>query len=208
MRLVFAAAALVAALAGAQAAESFDYYVLTLSWSPGFCETGGAAKQPSQCAPGAGAGFVVHGLWPNSAAGPNPEDCGGADISAVALRLSDGVYPDEGLARYEYRKHGTCSGLDPQAYFAAVKTLRDGIVVPEMLEAPREMLKASPAALTQAFIAANANLAADDMAISCRDGELVDVRICVAKSLTAFAQCPKVAGHACHAASITIAPLR
>ncbi len=208
MRLVFAAAALVAALAGAQAAESFDYYVLTLSWSPGFCETGGAAKQPTQCARGAGAGFVVHGLWPNSATGPNPEDCGDAYVPAAALRLSDGVYPDEGLARYEYRKHGTCSGLDPQAYFAAVKTLHDGIVVPETLKAPRETLRVSPEALTQAFIAANANLAAEDMAIGCRDGELVDVRICVAKSLTAFAQCPKVAGHTCHAASITVAPLR
>ena len=208
MRLVFAAAALVAALAGAQAAESFDYYVLTLSWSPGFCDTGGADKQPGQCARGAGAGFVVHGLWPNSAFGPNPEDCGGADVPAAALRLADGVYPDEGLARYEYRKHGTCSGLDPQAYFSAVKTLRDAIVVPETLKAPRQTLKTSPDALTQAFIAANANLAADNMAITCRDGELVDVRICVAKSLTAFAQCPKVSGHTCHAASIAVAPLR
>ena len=139
---------------------------------------------------------------------PNPEDCGDAYVPAAALRLSDGVYPDEGLARYEYRKHGTCSGLDPQAYFAAVKTLRDAIVVPETLKAPRETLKTSPDALTQAFIAANANLTADNMAISCRDGELVDVRICVAKSLTAFAQCPKVAGHTCHAASIAVAPLR
>jgi ribonuclease T2 len=208
MRLVFAAAALVAALGGARAAESFDYYVFTLSWSPGFCAAGGADKQPSQCARGAGAGFVVHGLWPNSAYGPDPVDCGDAYVPAAALRLYDGVYPDEGLARYEYRKHGTCSGLDPQAYFAAVKTLRDGIVVPETLKAPRETLKVSPDALTQAFIAANANLKADNMAITCRDGELIDVRICVAKSLTAFAQCPKVAGHTCHAASITVAPLR
>jgi ribonuclease T2 len=208
MRLVLAAAAFVAALAGARAADSFDYYVFTLSWSPGFCDTGGAAKQPSQCARGAGAGFVVHGLWPNSAFGPNPEDCGDASVPAAALRLSDGVYPDEGLARYEYGKHGTCSGLDPQAYFAAVKTLRDAIVLPETLKAPRQTLRTSPDALTQAFIAANANLTADNMAISCRDGELVDVRICVAKNLTAFAQCPKVAGHTCHAASIVVAPPR
>jgi ribonuclease I len=89
-----------------------------------------------------------------------------------------------------------------------VKARRDGVVVPETLRAPHEALKTSPDALTQAFIAANANLAADNMAISCYDGELVDVRICVAKSLTAFARCPKVAGHTCHAASITIAPLR
>jgi len=206
MRFVIAAAALVAALAGAQAATSFDYYVFTLSWSPGFCDTGGADKQPSQCARGAGAGFVVHGLWPNRATGPNPEDCGDAEIPAAALRLADGVYPDEGLARYEYRKHGSCSGLDPQAYFNAVKTLRDAIVVPETLRAPRQTQRVSPDALTQAFIAANPNLAAADMAISCRDGELVDVRICVAKSLTAFAPCPKVAGHTCHAASIIVAP--
>jgi len=201
MRLVLAAAALVAA----QAAQSFDYYVLTLSWSPAFCDTGGAGKQLSQCARGAGAGFIVHGLWPNSAYGPNPEDCGDADVPAAALRLADGVYPDVGLARYEYRKHGTCSGLDPQAYFAAVKTLRDAIVVPAALKAPHETQTLSPDALTQAFIAANANLKADNMAISCRDGELVDVRICVAKSLTAFAQCPKVSGHTCHAASIVVA---
>jgi ribonuclease T2 len=208
MRFVLAAIALAAALAGAEAAENFDYYVFTLSWSPGFCDTGGADKQPAECARGAGAGFVVHGLWPDSAAGPNPEDCGGADVPQAALRLADGVYPDEGLARYEYRKHGTCSGLDPEAYFAAVKTLRDAIVVPETLRAPREAAKVSPDALTQTFVAANANLKADNMAISCRDGELVDVRICVAKSLTAFAHCPKVAGHTCHAKSITIAPLR
>ena len=209
MRLVLTAAALAAAICGARAADSFDYYVFTLSWSPGFCDAGGAAKQPSQCARGAGEGFVVHGLWPNRAYGANPEDCGGGGyVSGAALKLTDGVYPDEGLARYEYRKHGTCSGLDPQAYFSAVKTLRDAIVVPETLKAPSELLKVSPAALTQAFIAANANLTADNMAISCRDGELVDVRICVAKNLTAFAQCPKVAGHTCHAASIAVAPPR
>jgi len=208
MRLLLAAAALVAAISGARAADSFDYYVFTLSWSPGFCETGGAAKQPAQCAPGAGEGFVVHGLWPDSAYGPNPEDCGGGYVSGAALELTKGVYPDEGLARYEYRKHGSCSGLDPQAYFAAVKTLRDAIFVPDLLKAPHDAVKTSPAALTEAFVAANPNLKADNMAVTCRDGELIDVRICVAKGLTVFAQCPKVSGHTCHAASITVAPLR
>ena len=208
MRLLLAAAALVAAISGARAADSFDYYVFTLSWSPGFCETGGAAKQPAQCAPGAGEGFVVHGLWPDSAYGPNPEDCGGGYVSGAALELTKGVYPDEGLARYEYRKHGSCSGLDPQAYFAAVKTLRDAIFVPDLLKTPHDAVKTSPAALTEAFVAANPNLKADNMAVTCRDGELIDVRICVAKGLTAFAQCPKVLGHTCHAASITVAPLR
>ena len=208
MRQIVAAAALVAALCGAGAAQAFDYYVLALSWTPGFCDSGGADKQPHECAPGSGTGFVVHGLWPNNASEANPEDCGGGYVPAAALRLTDGVYPDQGLARYEYRKHGSCSGLDPQAYFAAVKTLRDAIFIPDLLKSPHGRQQLSPAALTQAFIAANANLAADDMAITCRNGELIDVRLCVAKSLTAFAQCPKVAGHTCHAASIAVAPPR
>ena len=157
MRRLIAFAALCCAIAvslcagapaGAETAGDFDYYVFTLSWSPGFCDTGGADKQPGQCARGAGDGFVVHGLWPNRADGPNPEDCAAdASVTAAALRLTDGVYPDEGLARYEYRKHGTCSGLDAQAYFAAVKSLRDAIFIPDFLNAPHEALRLAPGEL-------------------------------------------------------------
>ena len=193
----------------AQETGNFDFYVFTLSWSPGFCDTGGADKSPGQCASGAGTGFVVHGLWPDSSFGPNPQNCQyGVSIPGGALRLTDGVYPDEGLARYEYLKHGTCSGLDPQAYFGAVKELRDGIVVPDMLKAPRQRLTLAPNDLEQAFIAVNANLRADNMAITCENGELVDVRICVSKDLSAFANCPKVSGHTCHASSLAVAPIR
>ena len=215
MRLRTIVAALVAALgiapsAGlAQGAGDFDFYVFALSWSPGFCDSGGAAKAPGQCATGAGMGFVVHGLWPDNSFRANPQDCQrGVAIPLDALRLTDGVYPDEGLARYEYIKHGTCSGLDPQAYFAAVRALRDEIVIPDVVKAPHERLTLSPDDLTQAFVAANANLRADNMAIACRNGELIEVRICVSKDLSGFANCPKVSGHTCHASSIAVAPVR
>jgi len=198
-----------AAEQGRDAPGDFDYYVLALSWSPGFCDAGGADKSPRQCATGAGNGFVVHGLWPNRSFSRNPEDCAaGAAISAEALRLTDGVYPDEGLARYEYRRHGACTGLDPAAYFAAAKALRDQIVVPAALKAPHEMLTLAPDEIERAFLAANPTLRAEDMAIACRDGELIEARFCVSKDLHAFVNCPKVAGHTCHAASIAVAPLR
>ena len=35
------------------AAGAFDFYVLALSWSPGFCEAGGSAKGRDQCGPDA-----------------------------------------------------------------------------------------------------------------------------------------------------------
>ncbi|MFZ2106714.1 MAG: ribonuclease T, partial [Roseiarcus sp.] len=147
------------------ASGDFDFYVLTLSWSPGFCDTGGAAKSPDQCAAGSGEGFVVHGLWPDNLNRPYPEDCGEAGhISSAALAETRGVYPDEGLARYEYVKHGVCTGLSPENYFAAVKYARDQFVVPDALKAPHEKISTSPDRIESDFIAANPNLTADNMA--------------------------------------------
>ena len=46
------------------AAGDFDFYVLALSWSPGFCSVGGGDdKGREQCRSGSKLGFVVHGLW-------------------------------------------------------------------------------------------------------------------------------------------------
>ncbi|CAB3778800.1 Ribonuclease [Paraburkholderia ultramafica] len=40
----------------------FDYYVLSLSWSPDYCS--GNAQDTQQCGPTKRFGFVPHGLWP------------------------------------------------------------------------------------------------------------------------------------------------
>ena len=213
------AAALWAAAAQGAAAQSsappkaapgaFDFYVFTLSWSPGFCDTGGSAKAPDQCAIGANKGFVVHGLWPDNRYADDPADCGFADVPSGALQATVGTYPNPGLARYEYQKHGTCTGLDPAAYFSSVKYLRGEIVTPEALKAPKDALRMSPDDIERAFMAANVNLHADNIAVTCSHGELIDVRLCVAKSLKAYEVCPpKVLGHSCRSAQITIAPLR
>jgi ribonuclease T2 len=191
------------------ATQDFDFYVLTLSWSPGFCDTGGAAKSKDQCAVGSGEGFVVHGLWPDNANKADPADCGSAgDIPNDVLQQTVGVYPAPGLARYEYVKHGTCTGLSPENYFAAVKYARNQIAIPDFLQAPHDTLTKSPGDIASAFMAANPNLTADNMAITCSHGELVDVRICLSKDLRAFANCRKVSGHTCYARSIAVAPLR
>ena len=50
----------------------FDYYLLSLSWSPTYCET--HAGDASQCSQ-KHFGFVLHGLWPQYAAGGYPQDC-------------------------------------------------------------------------------------------------------------------------------------
>jgi len=212
-RLAAALALLAAALAAAPEASAqpaaFDYYVLALSWSPGFCDLGGERKSLRQCAPGAGYGFVVHGLWPDRAFGPDPEDCdSGADVSRADLAAVSGLYPSDGLAAYEWRKHGTCSGLDPSGYFAAVRAARDGLAIPTQLQGVRAWTRMDPEDIRQAFIAANANMRPDNIAVTCAKGQLVDVRVCLSKTLRAFATCPQVARNSCRRDSILVAPLR
>ena len=191
------------------ATAPFDFYVMTLSWSPGFCDLGGEERSPQQCAAGSGDGFVVHGLWPDNRMSADPEDCGlNPDPSAEDLEAAKGLYPTDGLALHEYHKHGACTGLGAADYFASVRFVRDQLSTPAMFKSPRERQRFSPRDIEQAFIAANANLRSENMAVTCSHGELVDVRFCLSKDLKAFSTCPKVSGHTCQRSSIAVAPVR
>ncbi len=64
----------------------------------------------------------IHGLWPEKrAAGKYPRDCRGPaldledDLERDLARLMPGM--EDGLHEHEWRKHGTCSGLDDDEYF-------------------------------------------------------------------------------------------
>ncbi len=188
----------------------FDYYVLALSWSPGFCDTGGASRSPEQCDSGSNAAFVTHGLWPNDAGGRDP--CGDtlqADyVPSAALSVGERVYPTRGLAIHEWRTHGVCTGLDAQHYFRAVQFARDELTIPETLRHPTARFETTPAALFKAFADVNANLTADSMAVTCERGELIDVRFCLTRDLRAFAICPDVVRRSCRGGSLVVSPLR
>ena len=92
---------------------NFDFYVLSLSWSPSFCGSEAGRRSREQCAPGANNAFVVHGLWPQFERG-FPSYCDERNPPRSALDNARGVFPEEGLARYQWRKHGSCSGLAPR----------------------------------------------------------------------------------------------
>jgi ribonuclease T2 len=194
---------------GASVPGNFDFYVLSLSWSPGFCQTGGADKHRSQCNAGSNLGFVVHGLWPQYETG-FPSDCGpaGRSPSRIALEGAKGVYPDVNLARYEWRRHGTCSGKSPTDYFADVRRARDAIEIPPPFRAASDKQTWSPIDIERAFIAANPKLRRDMMAIACRSGVLEDVRICFSKDLREFHACPEVSRGSCRTRELRVpAPL-
>jgi ribonuclease T2 len=194
---------------GASRPGDFDFYVLSLSWSSGFCATGGAAKARTQCAPGSNLGFVVHGLWPQYDTG-FPQDCGpaGRFPSRIALDSVKGLYPDEGLARYEWRKHGTCSGKSPTDYFADVRRARDAVVVPQPFLQANGDQSWAPIDILRAFEAANPRLRPGMSAIVCAGGVLEEVRLCLSKDLRDFQPCPEVVRRTCRARELRVpAPL-
>jgi len=194
---------------GASVPGQFDFYVLSLSWSPGFCETTGGEKHRSQCDSGSGLGFVVHGLWPQYESG-FPSDCGpaGRFPSRIALEAAKGVYPDVNLARYEWRKHGTCSGKSPTDYFADVRRARDAVDIPQPFRGASDRQTWTPIDIERAFIASNPKLRPDMMGIACRSGVLEEVRICFSRDLRDFHSCPEVSRGSCRTRELRVpAPL-
>jgi ribonuclease T2 len=184
----------------------FDFYVLALSWSPGFCELDGERERNrEQCADGAGLRFVVHGLWPQNERG-FPSECGpaGRTPSRIALDNAKGLFPSEGLARHQWRKHGTCSGSSPSDYFSDVRRAREKIVVPPQLAKAESDQSWTAIDLERAFVAANPGLRSDMMSVACRREVLQEVRICFTKDLRNFRTCQEVDRSGCRAREITV----
>ncbi len=191
---------------GASRPGDFDFYVLSLSWSPGFCATGGRAR--SQCASGANLGFVVHGLWPQYEHG-FPSDCAaGAYPSRIAVQSAQGLYPDDGLARHEWRRHGTCSGKSPTDYYADVRRAHDAVSIPSPFQSAQQQQTWTPVDIERAFVAANPGLKPGMLAVACRSGVLEEVRICFSKDLRAFQACPEVAHSDCRGPALSVPPVR
>jgi ribonuclease T2 len=189
---------------GGAPSGDFDFYVLALSWSPAFCATGGSERSPAQCAPGANPGFVTHGLWPQYQSG-YPSRCGGDGFLPYSVLSSLGdLYPDQGLARHEWRQHGLCSGKSPSGYFADVRAARDAIAIPQAFKGPREDRQVSPLDVQRAFIDANPRLRPGMMAVVCRRGTFQEARFCLSRDLRAFVACPEVVRQGCRSQSIVM----
>jgi ribonuclease T2 len=192
------------------AAGDFDFYVLALSWSPTWCaEQGNDFDGVLQCSTARPYAFVVHGLWPQNERGW-PEFCDspfGARIDrSIADRLLD-IMPSRDLVFHQWRKHGSCSGLSPDDFFALVRKAHDIVVVPEAYRAMDQFENVSPRDVERVFIAANPGLQSNAIAVTCSSRYLREVRICLDTSLT-FRACPEVDAKACNSAKTIMPPVR
>lgn len=158
--------------------QDFDYYVVSLSWSPQYCATDGS-DDTQQCSLGRKLGFVLHGLWPQYERG-YPSYCSEESFPSSLKQDFPALYPSNALYTHEWEKHGTCSGLTPSEYLAASKQLRDSVVIPEAYRSPAEPFRVTVEALQDDFLSANPNLSANGMAVLCSDSGrfLSELRVC------------------------------
>lgn len=170
------AAGLVCFAAAPGRAQDFDYYLLALTWTPGWCaeerEGGG------QCAPGRGLGFTLHGLWPQFEEGW-PEDCPATveDASRRQTAAMADIMGSAGLAWFEWKKHGRCTGLEAGDYFARARRVYEALSLPE----PSGRVTAE--ALETEFLAANPALFPEGVIVTCRGDRLAEIRLCLTPDL-------------------------
>jgi ribonuclease T2 len=188
--------------------KGFDFYVLALSWSPSYCEAEGQEANRQQCSASRPYAFVVHGLWPQFERG-FPESCrtDEPDVSNATLRTLYDIMPAAGLIRHQWRKHGSCSGLGQDDYFAVLRAARESVSIPpefRRLDAYRTL---DPDDAEAAFLKANPSLPKNAVAVTCDRRYLREVRICMTKNLE-FRSCPEIDRRDCRLSKVVMPPVR
>jgi len=205
--LVALVVALLLGLAGrVQGTEPFDFYVLALTWSPSFCAGAEVGESPLQCDSGRSYGFVLHGLWPQYDQG-YPESCvePAPTLSQPLLRSMLDIMPSAALVEHEWGKHGTCADLTAEEYFRLSREAYDAIAIPEIFRRTDGPLAVSAEAVERAFREANPSLPANGLSVVCRNGLMLEVRICLEKTLQGRG-CPEVEARSCRSDRLTILP--
>jgi ribonuclease T2 len=186
-------------------AGQFDYYLLSLSWAPNFCASH-PGDHSSECASGNHAGFVLHGLWPQSNNGAPPMSC--ASASPVAKNIVDHMLqfmPTRSLIQHEWEKHGTCSGLSAADYFARVEQAFKSMQVPQQYPELKQDQNFSVSEIESSFAGQN-HAQQDAFRISCHARDLVGLEVCLNKDLQ-FQACTQTV-HECPSNQVLLRPAK
>jgi ribonuclease T2 len=186
----------------------FDYYLLSLSWSPAFC-----IERPSsaECNGARRFGFIVHGLWPQNERGW-PENCDGdRHVPDSAVQGISDLMPARQLVYHEWSTHGTCSGLNPPAFFALVRQAYGSIAIPAPFSNAPAAIEQPPAGIVSEFLRSNPRLPADSVVVTCSRQtapRLREVHVCLDRDLRGRACSPDARREACRSPSVIVPPIR
>ncbi|MEO1452629.1 MAG: ribonuclease T2 [Pseudomonadota bacterium] len=175
----------VAAWAEGEKSGEFDYYVLALSWSPTWCKLEGDARGSEQCDTDRDLGWILHGLWPQFHQGwPSYCVTGERNPSRGDTAAMADIMGTSGLAWHQWNKHGRCSGLPSDDYYALSREAYGQVVRPEVFRRLDAPVKLPASVVEQAFLEANPELEPDMITITCKSGRIQEARICLSKGLS------------------------
>lgn len=209
MHRIVALACLLATPLGAQdRAGDFDYYVVSLSWSANWCALEGDARNSPQCDASADFGWILHGLWPQYERG-YPANCATnerppsrSDTAAMA-----DIMGTSGLAWHQWRKHGVCSGLSSDDYYALSRAAYNRITRPEVFRTLTREVTLPASLIEEAFLRDNADLEADQITITCKSNYIQEARICMTRDLE-FRDCGSDVIRDCSMSDAQFDPMR
>lgn len=175
----------VAARADGEKSGEFDYYVMALSWSPNWCALEGDARKSPQCDPSHDYGWTLHGLWPQYHRGW-PAFCrtSYAQPSRSLTNSMADIMGTSGLAWYQWKKHGVCSGLSPADYYALSRKAYETVTRPAIFRKLGKPVKLPAKVVEEAFLKANPALEPDMVTITCKQGRIQEARVCLSKTLS------------------------
>lgn len=155
----------------------FDYWMLSLSWSPQYCSE---RERDPQCT--RVYNFVVHGLWPQFEQDGYPQNC--ADVERVDKDLVSRmmlIMPSPTLVQHQWQKHGSCSGMEAKEYFLNVERVHRSLIIPAAYQEVPKHLTTTAQEIRDAFIQSNPGLAPEMMSLTCSGRYLKEIRICYDK---------------------------
>jgi ribonuclease T2 len=182
----------------------FDYYLLTLSWSPTFCLTHPGNQQCS----GKGYGFVLHGLWPQYAKGGWPQDCGpGGRLAEADWQQGRTLFVTQQLLSHEWKTHGTCSGMSAAGYFNTVDKALAAVRIPPALQPSSVSQTLAVQQISRLFQQSNPGLPGNAISIRCDGQQLAEVRVCLSKDL-GFTACGQGVRNQCRGDTVLVPAIR
>src|SRR5690606_31325369 len=88
-----------------------------------------------------------------------------------------------GLAWYQWKKHGRCSGLSARGYYQAIRDAAEQVPVPDVFDDLDKDITLPPSVVEDAFIEVNPNLTREGSTVTCSSEALQEVRICLTRDL-------------------------
>ena len=209
MRWLLALVALAGmARADGEPAGDFDYYVLSLSWSPTWCALEGDSRGSPQCAEAADFGWVLHGLWPQYETGwPSYCPTSARNPSRVETAAMADIMGSGGSAWHQWNKHGRCSGLSSEDYYALSREAYARVARPPVFRLLTSPVRVPAEVIEDAFLEVNSNLRADQITITCKRGRIQEARVCLTRGLE-FRDCGSDVVRDCQMDDALMAPIR